>query len=251
MIVFIVTLIYTNRDCGTMLIAERKTRVYQRKDGGDGKGRASEFEEKAENQPKDDTPLRSWNMITPVFLLIFFIFYLLVKSGEVEGEDQNIMDKIENSDSYVALLWGTMAASILTLLVYMIQTVKDGEFILPYVGFTEMWSNMFDRDRADERVSRVRSLMSANDSIEAFLFGMGRICKLLHVGIFIDWNKSHLFLVFSPCIDCAYVSLGLWSNHGRSRGRSSLLSNYHKRNRSEMASYSIVYYFAVHGISDR
>lgn len=162
-----------------MLIAERKVRVYQRKDGGDGKGKASEFEEKAENQPKEDTPLRSWNMILPVLLLIFFIFYLLVKSGEAEGEDQNIMDKIEMSDSYVALLWGTMAAAICTLLVYMIQTVKGGEFIFPLSGFIEIFSNMFSRDPIDEDVPMARSLMSVNDSIEAFLFGMGRICKSL------------------------------------------------------------------------
>jgi Na+/H+ antiporter NhaC len=181
MIFFIVVMIYSNRDFGTMLIAERKTRVYQRKDGGDGKGRASELEEKAENQPKDDTPLRSWNMILPVVLLIFFIFYLLVKSGEVEGEDQSIMDKIEVSDSYVALLWGTMAAAICTLLIYMIQTVKDGEFILPTTGIAEMLSNVFHRDDFEEGAPKTRSLMSVNDSIEAFLFGMGRICKSLRV----------------------------------------------------------------------
>jgi Na+/H+ antiporter NhaC len=184
MILFIVVMIYSNRDFGTMLIAERKTRVYQRKDGGDGKGRASELEEKAENQPKDDTPLRSWNMLLPVFLLIFFIFYLLVKSGEVEGEDQSIMDKIEVSDSYVALLWGTMAAAMCTLLIYLVQTVKDGDFVLPTTGMSEMMSNLFNRDRDNDGVSKARSLMSVNDSIEAFLFGMGRICKSSHVTTF-------------------------------------------------------------------
>ncbi|GAX12403.1 hypothetical protein FisN_2Hh234 [Fistulifera solaris] len=181
MILFIVVMIYSNRDFGTMLIAERKTRVYQRKDGGDGKGRASELEEKAENQPKDDTPLRSWNMLLPVFLLIFFIFYLLVKSGEVEGEDQSIMDKIEVSDSYVALLWGTMAAAMCTLLIYLVQTVKDGDFVLPTTGMSEMMSNLFNRDRDNDGVSKARSLMSVNDSIEAFLFGMGRIFPALIV----------------------------------------------------------------------
>ncbi|GAX24958.1 hypothetical protein FisN_2Lh234 [Fistulifera solaris] len=181
MIIFIVVMIYSNRDFGTMLIAERKARVYQRKDGGDGKGRASELEEKAENQPKDDTPLRSWNMLLPVFLLIFFIFYLLVKSGEVEGEDQTIMDKIEVSDSYVALLWGTMAAAMCTLLVYLVQIVKDGEFVLPTTVLSEMMSNVLNRDTDDDGVSKTRPLMSVNDSIEAFLFGMGRIFPALIV----------------------------------------------------------------------
>ena len=196
MIIFIVFMIYLNRDFGSMLIAERKTRVYQRKDGGDGKGRASELEKKAENQPRDDTPLRSWNMVLPVFLLIFFIFYLLVKSGEVEGEDQNIMDKIEVSDSYVALLWGTMAAAICTLLAYWIQTVKDRKFILPTSGFAEIVSNTFNRESADENVSKTRSLMSVNDSIEAFLFGMSRICKSLHIETFSVTALISLFPFF-------------------------------------------------------
>lgn len=251
MIIFIVFIIYSKRDFGSMLIAERKTRVYQRKDGGDGKGRASEFEEKAENQPKDDTPLRSWNMLLPVFLLIFFIFYLLVKSGEVEGEDQSIMDKIEVSDSYVALLWGTMAAAICTLLAYWLQTVKDGEFVLPTSGFAEIVSNMFNRESTDENIPKARSLMSVKDSIEAFLFGMGRICKLSNVKILTDTALILQFQFSSSGIDCIDLGVGLRCNHGCSRGRSSLLSNHHEWNRSEMASYSFVCYIALHGTGDR
>jgi Na+/H+ antiporter NhaC len=73
MLILIMTLIYSGRDMGPMLVAERKTRVYRRTDGGPGKitkpgGVALEGSEG--NQPRKDTPYFSWNMILPVLLLV-------------------------------------------------------------------------------------------------------------------------------------------------------------------------------------
>lgn len=54
-----------------MLIAERKTEVYQRTDGGDGKGLASTSGiSSKQNQPREDTPKKWWNMVFPVLLLV-------------------------------------------------------------------------------------------------------------------------------------------------------------------------------------
>jgi Na+/H+ antiporter NhaC len=71
MIVLMLVLIYSQRDFGSMLVAERQTRVYQRIDGGDGAGMSAE-EQGAENpnKPRDDQPLRSWNMVFPVLILV-------------------------------------------------------------------------------------------------------------------------------------------------------------------------------------
>jgi hypothetical protein len=41
MIFLIIFLISSGRDFGPMLVAERKTRVYKRNDGGEGKGRVA------------------------------------------------------------------------------------------------------------------------------------------------------------------------------------------------------------------
>ena len=64
-------LIYNQRDFGPMLVAERKTQVYKRTDGGDGstsgKGGAGLSDE---NKPRDDQPLQSWNMFVPIALLV-------------------------------------------------------------------------------------------------------------------------------------------------------------------------------------
>jgi Na+/H+ antiporter NhaC len=178
MIIIIMFLIYSGRDFGPMLVAERKTRVYKRSDGGDGKGKASELEGKGENQPLKDTPEATWNLVVPVVLLIFFIFYLLVKTGESEGESQNLMDKIEASDSYSALLWGTMAAAICSVIFYLIQIVQDGEFVIPKL---DILKQLLPFRNANEEDSKPRSIMSIFDCSESFLFGMGRIFPALIV----------------------------------------------------------------------
>jgi Na+/H+ antiporter NhaC len=179
MIILIMFLIYSGRDFGPMLIAERKTRVYKRSDGGEGKGKGSEMEGSGNNKPKKDTPEGTWNLVVPVVILIFFIFYLMVKTGESEdGESQSLMDKIESSDSYSALLWGTMAASICTCIFYLIQIVQDGEFVIPTL---DVLKRLMPFRNADEDDPMPRSIMSVFDCSESFLFGMGRIFPALIV----------------------------------------------------------------------
>jgi Na+/H+ antiporter NhaC len=71
MIILMMVLIFSQRDFGTMLVAERKTRVYQRSDGGDGAGMSTEeLELSNPNKPRKDQPLRSWNMVFPVLILV-------------------------------------------------------------------------------------------------------------------------------------------------------------------------------------
>lgn len=75
-----------------------------------------------ENQPVKDQPLYSYNLLLPVGILVALIFALLVETGTSgSGEEQSFMDKIESSDSYSALLWGTMATAWLTLILYLLQ----------------------------------------------------------------------------------------------------------------------------------
>ena len=167
-----VTLIASQREYGAMLVAERKTHVYERTDGGDGAGKEDTSQEDKANAPKEDTPQKSWNMFVPVVLLVFFIFYLLIKTGEDPSVDQSLMDKIEASDSYQALLWGTMATAICTMLFYFSQIVQDGEL----VGLSSLIPSvrkMFTSSEDDE--SKTRFLMSLNDNVEGFLHGMARI----------------------------------------------------------------------------
>jgi Na+/H+ antiporter NhaC len=72
MLILMMALIFSQRDMGSLLIAERKTEVYKRTDGGDSATdkSANETGGVEANQPRKDTPLRSWNMILPILLLV-------------------------------------------------------------------------------------------------------------------------------------------------------------------------------------
>jgi hypothetical protein len=62
-----------------MLVAERKTRVYKRNDGGEGKGKASELEKG--DLPRKDNSGSHVELGRPGFSLDLFIFYLQ-KTGD-------------------------------------------------------------------------------------------------------------------------------------------------------------------------
>ena len=159
-----------------MLTAERKTQVYGRTDGGKGRAKATE-KLSSGNAPKETTPAKMYNMLIPVALLIFFIFYLLVQSGKSGDPDETFQDYIMNSDSYQALLWGTMATALCTAILYLIQYVNDERITLipPFGG----WFNRYiRRDRSTEYP---KALMNVKELVESFLFGMTKIFPALIV----------------------------------------------------------------------
>jgi Na+/H+ antiporter NhaC len=77
MIIHKLVLICSQRDAGSMLIAERKTEVCKRTDGGEGAScmPTDQNEGIEPNQPKKGTPRCSWrNMIVPILLLVRHCF---------------------------------------------------------------------------------------------------------------------------------------------------------------------------------
>jgi Na+/H+ antiporter NhaC len=202
MLVFVMVIIFSQRDMGPMLVAERKARVYKITDGGDGKGRGGGLDD--ENQPEEDTPKKSWNMVAPVLLLIFLIFWLLIQTGTIEGVSQTFMEKIENSDSYSSMLWGTMGAVMCTIIFYLLQIVRDGHLILPRWPDIKLllFARFMQREEDEEDLRPVpRFLMSVYDSVESLLFGMGRIFPAIIVlalawasgAVMVDIGADRLF----------------------------------------------------------
>lgn len=177
MLVLIAINIGFQRDFGPMLVAERKVRVYDRTDGGPGKGKTSEKDSDDENQPAEDQPLYGHNMLIPVLLLVILTFVLLVETGTVPGTGQTFMNKIEMSDSYSSLLWSTMATALLTIILYLVQITipGTGKLTLPTPAVVmDMLPWNKAKVEAEGRV-QPRFLLSITESVEAFLYGMGRI----------------------------------------------------------------------------
>jgi len=171
-----ILLIISARDFSFMLIAERKTQVYGRTDGGKGKAEGTE-KLSSGNAPKENTPAKMYNMLVPVALLIFFIFYLLVQSGRSGDPDQSFNDIIQSSDSYVALLYGTMATALCTAILYLIQYVKDDGITLipPVKGWYQRYI------KRDKHAEYPKALMNVKELVESFLFGMTKIFPALIV----------------------------------------------------------------------
>ena len=76
MIFLMFCIIGFKRDYGPMLVAERKVTIFQRTDGGDGKGKQSSTSEHKANQPDPNKPLYAFNMLLPVVVLVCYFIRL-------------------------------------------------------------------------------------------------------------------------------------------------------------------------------
>ena len=184
MLIFIPLMIGLQRDFGPMLIAERKTQVYNRTDGGDNAGMNKKDVPDGtvvpkENQPEKDVPLKSWNMIAPVFILTFFVIYFLEETGRDEENKRNFMDKLNNSDSYAALLWGTFVTALLTMLMYLLQFKQEGEWMLatPQVLQDAVKGYVaYKMSKTGDTIAPYpKPLMSIFEGLESFFYGFGRV----------------------------------------------------------------------------
>lgn len=148
-LVFIFMLVWTKRDFGPMLKAERRAR------GGEQlQERVSEHasQEMSEFQPLEGTPQRSFNAVIPILVVILGTITGLLITGwdaavwsdESLGFFRKLSTTIGKSDSYSALLWASLSgltvAFILTLsqrLLTINQTVES-----TFHGFKSMMSPM-------------------------------------------------------------------------------------------------------------
>lgn len=200
MLMLIPLMIISGRDFGPMLIAERLTRVYGRTDGGPGRAIAADGQAiVSHNAPKSDTPPRWWNMAFPIVALIFYIFYLLVWTGAQSASGgESFIELIELSNSYQALLWGTMAAALTGLAFYFIQDKKDGHIIFCNVkGYINKLKRFHARNRGkclpcrrdqtgevshdEDGEQHAVILMGYREALASFLIGMEKIFSALVV----------------------------------------------------------------------
>lgn len=122
------------------------------------------------------------------------IFYLLINTGVEPGTKQSLLDKIENGNAFASLLWGTFAATICTILFYLIQWFhKDGSFAFPSIKYfgsaicakeSVKTKEDHDEDNSDDEDDDNRGakpLLSFPIAIDSFLHGMARIFPALIV----------------------------------------------------------------------
>jgi len=182
MLFLLAATIVLQRDFGPLLIAERRTQVYKRTDGGDGRGPGGSIGSD-HNAPHEGTPQKWWNMLFPISILVFLILWILVQSGDDGTGQLSFIQKLQQADSYSSLLWGTMGAALIAYLFYMIQFKKDGELVLPYPSVVWDYLQSFFRGSAyyEDHEEPAIPLMTVYEAVHSFLIGMARIFPALIV----------------------------------------------------------------------
>jgi len=125
MLVFIFILAITNRDFGSMLKAERRA-LKEGKVSASSFSR-SEFNDKSELFGNEDKA-KWYNGVVPILLLVLITIFGLIFTGvdslrEKGISDYGIRDIISNSNSYLALLWGSFSACVVAALMIVVQKI--------------------------------------------------------------------------------------------------------------------------------
>jgi len=123
MLVFISILAITNRDFGSMLKAER--RAVQEGKVSAATFNANDFSDKSDLFGNEDKA-KWYNGVVPILVLISVTVFGLVFTGIDSLNDQGITgygmrDIISNSNSYLALLWGSFSACVVAALMIVAQ----------------------------------------------------------------------------------------------------------------------------------
>lgn len=125
-LIFILILIWYQRDFGPMLTVEKDARAGQIREGASGIQSA----ELTLFEPADNAPIKAYNAIAPIAVIIIGTMIGLVYTGwsaETWNADIGLFRKLSviigNSDSYVALMWSSLCGLILAILMTVSQKI--------------------------------------------------------------------------------------------------------------------------------
>jgi len=115
---FVLIIIFTKRDFGPMLTAEKKAREF-----GLGKTLKNSNQDE-EIKTSNNIKPRWYNAIIPVLILIFgTIISLIIIGKKAVGHDAGLMEIIAASDSFQALLWASIIATIVAIAMTISQKI--------------------------------------------------------------------------------------------------------------------------------
>jgi hypothetical protein len=116
-------------------------------------------------------------MLVPVLVMIILVFAIIVNTGTEPGANQSFLERVEGGDPFSALLWGSMATALISLLFYLVQFTVPGTGTLALPTPSNImdmlpWRKETVLKRGDQPP---RFLLSIHESVDGFLFGMTRV----------------------------------------------------------------------------
>lgn len=125
---FVYAVAISRRDFGPMLAAERRARETGRLYRPGSNVEQAEAEH-ATLEPEEGTPPRLINAALPIAVLVFGV----VGGLFVTGEGESVRDIISSADSYLAMMWASIAAVVVAI------AMSVGQRILTLEGALEAW----------------------------------------------------------------------------------------------------------------
>ena len=124
---FVFLVAYTRYDFGPMYEAEKRAR-----DTGEVLGEEAKVDEAAaegdELLPPEGTPLRAFNAVIPIIVLVGGVLAGLYATGvQSVGPEASLQDVIGEADSYTALMWGSLVGVLVAAALSLGQGILDLE----------------------------------------------------------------------------------------------------------------------------
>jgi Na+/H+ antiporter NhaC len=126
---FVFVVANSSRDFGPMARAEIRARTTGQVVSPQAKLDKAAEEDNDEMRPKDDIPLRAYNAVIPILVLVGTVLGGLY----VTGEGESLRDIIGSADSYTSLIWGSLLG-VLTAAV-----LSVGQRLLSLEETVEAW----------------------------------------------------------------------------------------------------------------
>eukprot|EP00056_Hartaetosiga_gracilis_P006366 m.96034 g.96034 ORF g.96034 m.96034 type:complete len:761 (+) comp12453_c0_seq1:50-2332(+) len=184
-------LIVTEREYGPMLKAERNARRNKSNNINIG---GEEDEEYKQFEPDTDTPKRWWNAAVPVIVTTLVVIISLIVTG-VDGARQagvplNGREIFGHSDSYAALLYGSVLGSLSIWILAVLQRVEST------TGNVVWWSR---------KNKRYKPLMTLSKSLDTWIAGIKSLTFAVLI-LLLAWSVG---IAFTLCGTATFISHSL------------------------------------------
>jgi len=162
MLFFQFFMIVARREFGPMLGAERRAIDEHKLVRDDAK--VVDDETQSALMPEEGTPLKWWNGVIPIVIVIFLVLLAILLTGRSNAEELGLPVTAENifghGDAFASLMYGGFTTTLIAWFMYRIQYIVDDALVFPVVYWVRCKS------------CPGRPLMTMNQNLTAFIDGI-------------------------------------------------------------------------------
>ncbi|KAJ8908337.1 hypothetical protein NDN08_005049 [Rhodosorus marinus] len=162
MLFFQFFMIVAKREFGPMLVAERRALDEHKLVRDDAK--VLDDESQSSMMPEEGTPLKWWNGVIPIVIVIFLVLLSILLTGRTTAQELGLPLTAENifgnGDSYASLMYGGFTTTLIAWFMYRVQYVVEDRLIFPIAYWIRC------------KASPGRPLMTMEQNLSSFIDGI-------------------------------------------------------------------------------